>query len=133
MTSEQRFRTMALPDAASELAPDGSEVRPLLRTSRGSMIHFELAAGRTSVAVRHRTVEEIWYVVDGRGELWRRDAHDEEIVDLAPGVSVTLPAGTAFQFRSHADEGLELVAVTMPPWPGPDEAITVPGRWVASS
>jgi hypothetical protein len=43
----------ALPDA---VAPDGSDVRVLLRLSRGSMAHFELGAGRVSRAVAHRTV-----------------------------------------------------------------------------
>ena len=93
------------------------------------MIHFELAAGRTSVAVRHGTVDEIWYVVQGRGELWRRDAHGEEIVTVGPGVCVSLPVGTAFQFRSVGDEPLAALAATMPPWPGPDEAVTVDGPW----
>src|SRR5690349_4477831 len=96
------------------------------------MIHLELAAGRTSIAVRHRTVDEMWYVVHGRGELWRSDADGEEIVAVAPGVSVTLPAGTAFQFRSVGDEVLAVVAVTMPPWPGPAEAIAVDGPWAPS-
>lgn len=43
------------PDA---VAPDGSAVRVLLATGRGSVAHFELAPGETSVAVAHRTVEE---------------------------------------------------------------------------
>ena len=33
----------------------------------GSLAHFELPAGAVSHAVTHRTVEEIWYVVAGRG------------------------------------------------------------------
>jgi mannose-6-phosphate isomerase-like protein (cupin superfamily) len=128
-SSEHGFRTTALSERASEPAPDGSDVRPLLRTARGSMIHFELAAGRTSAAVRHRTVDEIWYVLHGRGELWRRDRGGEELVALAPGVCVTLPAGTEFQFRSVGDDALAVVAVTMPPWSGPSEAMAVDGPW----
>jgi mannose-6-phosphate isomerase-like protein (cupin superfamily) len=128
-SSEHGFRTTSLTESASEPAPDGSDVKPLLRTARGSMIHFELPVGRTSATVRHRTVDEIWFVVDGRGELWRRDREGEETVVLAPGVCVTIPAGTVFQFRSIGDEGLAAVAVTMPPWPGPAEAIAVDGPW----
>jgi mannose-6-phosphate isomerase-like protein (cupin superfamily) len=131
-SSEQRFLTTSLTEPASEPAPDGSEVKPLLRTARGSMIHFELAAGRTSAAVRHGTVDEIWYVVNGDGELWRRDVEGEQTVVLAPGVCVTVPAGTAFQFRSTGDEALAVVAVTMPPWPGPTEATVVDGPWSPS-
>ena len=56
------------------VAPDGSDVRVLLSLGGGSMAHFELAPGRVSAAVVHRTVEEIWYVLAGRGEMWRRKA-----------------------------------------------------------
>ena len=59
-----------LPEEPDVVAPDGSAVRILERVSRGSMAHFELAAGATSLAVRHRTVEELWYFVSGRGEMW---------------------------------------------------------------
>src|SRR5262245_32644925 len=62
--------TKRLPARPDVVAPDGSDVRILLQTSRGSMAHFELAPGRTSKAVRHRTVEEIWFVLAGRGEMW---------------------------------------------------------------
>ena len=48
--------------AASEpdaIAPDGSEVRLLSRTDRGSMAHFALAPHAVSRAVAHKTVEEV--------------------------------------------------------------------------
>lgn len=123
------FRTHTLPALHDVLAPDGSEVRILLGLDRGGMAHFQLPAGQTSLAVTHRTVEEIWYVVAGRGEMWRKQTEREEIVLLAPGVCVTIPLGTHFQFRALGSEPLEVVGVTMPPWPGADEAIVVPGCW----
>jgi mannose-6-phosphate isomerase-like protein (cupin superfamily) len=82
--------------------------------------------------VAHRTVEEIWYVLAGRGELWRRQAEREEVVALSPGLCVTIPLGTHFQFRAPGPEALVLVAVTMPPWPGGDEAYAVPGPWATT-
>jgi mannose-6-phosphate isomerase-like protein (cupin superfamily) len=127
---DQRFDTMRLPDERDVAAPDGSDVRVLLRLSRGGMAHFELGAGRTSRAVGHRTVEEIWYILAGRGEMWRRQGDRQETVTLAPGTCLSLPAGTHFQFR--VTEGpLAAVAVTMPPWPGQDEAYEVTGPWPA--
>ena len=45
---------MRLPDTPDAVAPDGSDVRVLLRLGRGSMARFELAAGRVSRAVAHR-------------------------------------------------------------------------------
>jgi len=93
------------------------------------MAHFVLASGHTSTAVTHRTVEEIWYVLSGRGEMWRRHADRESVVEMEPGVCLTIPLGTHFQFRSTGTEALAVVGVTMPPWPGDAEAIVVPGKW----
>ena len=128
----REFATSRLRDAAIALAPDGSVVRPLLALSGGSMSHFELAAGRVSSAVTHRTVEEIWFVVAGRGEMWRRQGEREETVPLEPGVCLTIPLGTRFQLRASAREPVSVIGVTMPPWPGDDEAIPVIGPWRAS-
>ena len=119
-------RLSALPDI---VAPDGSDVRVLLRTARGSMAHFELAAGRASDPICHRTVDELWFVLSGQGEMWRRSGDNEDVVRLDPGICVSIPVGTHFQFRAVGGEPLAAVGVTMPPWPGPHEAIAVPGKW----
>ena len=86
---------------------------------RGSMAHFRLAPGGVSRAVRHVSVEELWYFVAGRGRMWRKDDGGELVVEVHPGMSLDIPVGTAFQFRADGDEPLEAVGVTMPPWPGP--------------
>jgi mannose-6-phosphate isomerase-like protein (cupin superfamily) len=98
----------------------------------GGMIHFELAPNRISKAVTHRTVEEIWYFVAGRGQVWRKQNGHAAVVDVHPGVSLTIPLGTQFQFRSFSYEPLAAIAVTMPPWPGEGEAIIVKGEWEPS-
>jgi len=127
-----RFATLRLPAERTVVAPDGSDVRVLLGTTSGGMAHFELAAGRTAAAVTHRTVEEIWYVVAGHGEMWRKLGAVEETVALEPGVCLTIPLGTHFQFRAAPDQPVAAVAVTMPPWPGEGEALPVCGPWTAS-
>ena len=124
-----KFVTRVLAPRPDVIAPDGSEVRLLAATERGSMAHFRLSPGSVSKAVRHRTVEEVWYFTGGSGEMWRRDGDSEEIVPVSSGVSLTIPVGTAFQFRAASDSLLEAVAVTMPPWPGPEEAEAVDGVW----
>ena len=181
------------------LAPDGSEIRLLAQTGRGSMVHCTLPPGQVSVAVAHRTVEEVWYCLEGAGQVWRRlegagnvrqpldgtgqdyqrpegagqnrrqldgtgrerqrlegtgqdyqrpegagqdrrgqdgasrDRHPldgaERIVDVAPGVSLSIPVGSRFQFRNTGTRPLRFIIVTMPPWPGEQEAYPVPGRW----
>jgi mannose-6-phosphate isomerase-like protein (cupin superfamily) len=127
----QGFDTVRRPAARDVVAPDGSDVRILLRLAGGSMAHFELAAGRTSGAVAHRTVDEIWYMLSGRGQMWRRQDDREQTTELSPGTCLSIPAGTHFQFRCTGDGPLAAVAVTMPPWPGEGEAFGVPGPWVA--
>jgi carboxymethylenebutenolidase len=123
------FQTTRTPVARDAVAPDGSDVRVLLGLKGGGMAQFELAPGQTSTAVRHRTVEEIWLIVSGRGEMWRRQGDREEIVALEPGICLTIPEGTGFQFRSSASGALAAIGVTMPPWPGEDEATIVDGPW----
>ena len=126
------FATALLPSEPTVVAPDGSDVRVLLALAAGGMAHFELKAGATSLAVTHRTVEEIWFVVSGRGEMWRKQGQREEVVALEPGVCLTIPVGTHFQFRATSSESVAAVGVTMPPWPGEEEAVAVPGLWQAA-
>ena len=116
------------------VAPDGSDVRVLLQLDGGSMAHFELPPGETSVAVAHREVEEIWYILNGRGEMWRKYDGKVVIVPLEEGVCVTIPVGTHFQFRSFGYESLSILGMTMPPWTdktknGGSQAYVVDGIW----
>jgi mannose-6-phosphate isomerase-like protein (cupin superfamily) len=120
-----------LPFAAEYLAPDGSEIRQLLETPAGGLAHCRLEAGRTTQAVRHRSVSEIWFVLSGTGRLWRRVEEDDAETVLKPGRCVTIPIGADFQFRAGTDAPLELMMGTYPRWPGAQEAHPVPGRWDA--
>jgi mannose-6-phosphate isomerase-like protein (cupin superfamily) len=125
----QNFETLRLSVKPVDIAPDGTDVRTLLQLKGGSLAHFEFGPGQTGFAVTHRTIEEIWYFIGGKGEMWRKQGDQEEIVPVEPGVCVTIPLGTRFQFRSYGYIPLELVVITMPPWPGGDEAYVVEGKW----
>jgi mannose-6-phosphate isomerase-like protein (cupin superfamily) len=124
------FATTRIPAEPTETAPDGAAVRVLLGLAGATMALFDLSPGQTSRAVRHRTVEEIWLVLAGSGELWREQGRREEIVALQQGVCVTLPRGTHFQFRAARTEALRIVAVTIPRWPGDEEVENVHGPWM---
>ena len=124
-----RFETKRLPSAVDAIAPDGSEVRVLCSGVRGSMAHFSLPGAQVSQAVAHHHIEEVWYFLTGRGRFWRQQGADEEIIEVFEGVSITIPAGIRFQFRNDGDEALAAVGVSMPPWPGEDEAYPVEGIW----
>jgi mannose-6-phosphate isomerase-like protein (cupin superfamily) len=126
------FRTRRIGDKPDIIAVDGSEVRVLCQLSRGALATFTLASGAVSKAVAHRTVEEVWYVARGHGRMWRKMGEQEKVTDLQPGISVAIPTGTYFQFRNDATEPLEIVAATMPPWPGEGEAYFVEGKWPAT-
>ena len=122
--------TTARPAARHDLlAPDGSEIRLLPQVQGGSMVHCTLPPGAVSLAVVHRTVDELWYVLAGAGELWRRQGGEERMEALLPHTAHSIPLGTHFQFRNPGPEPLSLVIVTMPPWPGMDEAVRVADHW----
>ena len=129
----RNFATKHLPPTRDLVATDGSDVRILLALAGGGMAHFELKPNRTSKAITHRTVEEIWYFLSGHGQMWRSQNGQAAVVDVYPGVCITIPLGTHFQFRSLGDQPLAAVAVTMPPWPGDGEAVVVTGAWTASA
>lgn len=120
--------------AVIETAPDGMTVDVLARGSRASMARFRLEADAVGRAVRHRTVDELWYVTAGGGELWTHQPHnnqsaaEERVRVLGPGDSLLIEAGTCFQVRTQSD-GLDVVATTVPPWPGEEEALLVAGKW----
>jgi mannose-6-phosphate isomerase-like protein (cupin superfamily) len=124
-----RFASMRLPIDRTGVAPDGSDVRVLLGLAGASVAHFELAPGHISKAVSHKTVEEVWFFLTGRGEMWREYDGFSETVEVSAGVCLTIPLGTKFQFRASNEGPLSAVGVTMPPWPGAGEAVFVEGPW----
>lgn len=113
------------------VAPDGSQVRLLLTDEHGatrcSVVEVTIGAGETSRPVVHRTVEEAWYVLSGAGEVWRCPpgvaATEVPPVRVAAGDALVIPVGWGFQFRADAGSGMRFVCVTMPAWPGMDEAV----------
>jgi mannose-6-phosphate isomerase-like protein (cupin superfamily) len=91
-----------------------------------------LKEGLISNAIYHNTVCEFWFVLSGKGSIWRKNGEEESITSLQAGVSIDIPLGTHFQYRS--DEGdLVFICVTIPPWSGPDEATYTNGTWVPTS
>jgi len=124
------FESVHADSARQEVAPDHSKVSILSATSHASMIVARLNPGEISAAVRHRTVDELWFCLRGRGRMWRSWDGVEEVTRLVAGQSVNLPVGTAFQFRCDGDAPLEVLIATIPSWPGEGEAVSVEGRWM---
>ncbi|VVB90299.1 Cupin domain protein [uncultured archaeon] len=123
------FKTMQLTGDYYS-APDGSEIRKFMDMNRGGLAHCTLPPEGISIPVAHKTVEEIWFFIQGNGQVWRKQGDREEVVDVDPGTCLTIPTGTHFQFRNTGSESLSFIIATMPPWPGKQEAVKVQkGYW----
>jgi mannose-6-phosphate isomerase-like protein (cupin superfamily) len=96
----------------------------------GNMIHSSVPPYQVNRGTIHATVSEFWHVLSGRGEIWRRKGGTEELAVLEAGVSIDIPVGTAFQYRCIGAEPLQFLCVSMPPWPGDEEASFIDGPWV---
>lgn len=133
MSDVDPFRYLPLASSRAVIAPDGSVVHELLRgTNRpgGSTAHCSLAPGGISRPIRHRTVDEVWFVLGGRAEFWRAVADQEDLREVGPEDSLRIIAGTVFQFRTLGPEPFRALLFTVPEWPGNDEAVPVDvGRW----
>jgi len=127
-----QFQTTQLPVRANYIAPDGSEIRLLPDVKGGGLSHCTLYPSHTSAAVKHHSIEEIWYFIQGEGEVWRRSESLEAIEFVRPGVCITIPAQTHFQFRNTGTVPLTFIIATMPPSPGPNEAERVRDHWTTS-
>src|SRR5215212_1297772 len=122
----QTRRFPLTPDARS---PAGAEIRYLMEGATGNMIHSTVPPGQVNRATVHATVTEFWHVLSGEGQIWRRDGAAEETTVLQAGVSIDIPVGTAFQYRSTGVVSLEFLCIAMPPWPGDNEATVIKGPW----
>lgn len=123
------MQTRGIPASPDARSPAGAEIRYLLDSDAGGMIHATVPPGQVNRATVHATVSEFWHVLSGTGEIWRRTDQGEEFTDLIPGISIDIPVGTSFQYRCNAAEPLRFLCVTMPPWPGDTEATVIEGPW----
>ena len=126
-------RRAAAPDV---YAPDGSEIRLLADARNGatksSAVEVTLPAGQVSRPVYHRTVEETWYILEGRGMVWRcppdmasssnHEPASPPPQEVSPGDALVIPTGWRFQFAAGPDGELRFLCHTTPPWPGEGEA-----------
>ena len=123
------MKTTILPQKADAKSPAGADIRYLMDGKTGNMIHSTVPPHQVNKATAHATVSEFWFVLEGRGEIWRDDGHESHITDLVPGTAIDIPVGTAFQYRNVSDSDLKFICVAMPPWPGDSEATYITGKW----
>lgn len=127
------LQTRPFPSAPDARSPAGAEIRYLIEGETGNMIHSTVPAGQVNRATVHETVSEFWHVLSGQGEIWRRDGTEEDTTVLEAGVSIDIPVGIAFQYRSTGADPLEFLCISMPPWPGNQEATVLEGPWIPTA
>jgi mannose-6-phosphate isomerase-like protein (cupin superfamily) len=123
------MKTTRLPEQADTKSPAGADIRFLMDGERGTMIHSTVPPHQINRATVHATVSEFWYVLEGRGEIWRDNGLESGMTALVPGTAIDIPVGTAFQYRNVSDVDLKFICICMPPWPGESEATYLDGVW----
>jgi mannose-6-phosphate isomerase-like protein (cupin superfamily) len=123
------MKTVTLPTQPDAKSPAGADIRYLMDSDLGGMIHSTVPPHQINRATVHATVSEFWYVLEGHGEIWRDDGAESGTTVLVPGTSIDIPVGTKFQYRNVSDVDLKFICITMPPWPGASEATYVKGIW----
>ena len=129
-----RWATVSLPERHDDIAADGSQIRVLLAMGGGSTVHCTLPSDAgsppgVSFSTVNVGIDEIWYFLEGQGEIWRKNEEESETVAVSRGVCLTIPAGTVFQFRNTGSEPLEFLCITMPPWRPGTNARVDDCRW----
>ena len=127
------MQTRPFPSSPDARSPAGAEIRYLMDGATGSLIHSTVPAGQVNRATVHATVSEFWHVLSGEGQIWRRDGAGEQTTRLTPGVSIDTPVGTAFQYRCTGGDPLQFLCISMPRWPGDEEATIIEGPWMPSA
>ena len=128
------MKTQNIPEQYQHLSPAGAEVRLLINNEMAGLAHCTLKKGTISKAVQHKTVSEFWHVLSGTGQIWRRSGIEETITSLKKGITIDIPLGTDFQYRSSEDSDLIFICFTCPPWPGADEVNYLEmGAWVPNN
>jgi len=123
------MKTILLPQQPDAASPAGAEIRYLVSGKIGNMIHSTVPPHQVNKATVHATVSEFWYILEGKGEIWRDDGQESSVTSLLPGTAIDIPVGTSFQYRNVSDKELKFICIAMPPWPGDQEATYVPGIW----
>ena len=107
----------SLADAESFVTADGSTIRELFGLPTGGVEHQSLAEatlapGQATQRHYHRASEEIYFVLDGDGEM----KLDGERRAVSAGDAVAIPAGAWHELRAEGDRPLRILCSCAPPY-----------------
>jgi hypothetical protein len=80
------MKTTILPEHPDAKSPAGADIRFVMACEAGNMIHSTVPPQQVNRATMHATVSELWFVLEGRGEIWRIDGDESCVTALVPGV-----------------------------------------------
>lgn len=116
------------------LGDHGNEDQP---NNVGVVLAIAKSPSAVSVPVIRENLDEHYFVISGKGEIWLKNPEDgeEEISILEPGVAKLIPRKWPIQFRgTDVEKPLILLVVTNPPYRtiqhlGPVETVLDEGYW----
>jgi mannose-6-phosphate isomerase-like protein (cupin superfamily) len=93
----------------------GSEIRPLIDRTTSAITQCSLAeevlpAGRSVTPHRHRQLEEVYYILSGRGMMTVGDEQRE----VCPGDAIYIPRGDRHTLENTGEEPMRLLLVCGP-------------------
>lgn len=98
-------------DAAPFTTKDGSEIRELMQAANQSLAEATVAPGQATERHYHAASEELYYVLEGSGEL----ELDGERRAVGPGDAVLIPPGARHSFTG-GPEGARFLCCCAPPY-----------------
>ncbi len=112
-------------DVEAFTTKDGSEIRELLahRNScieKQSLAEARLPAGRTTTPHYHPKTEEIYYILEGTGEMRLGD----ERRTVGPGDAIAIPPGIEHQITNSGTEVLKFLCCCAPAYEHEDTVLT---------
>ena len=108
-------------DAPPFTTKDGSTIRELLAyrnscVSNQSLAEATIGAGESTTRHYHRVSEQIYYLVEGTGEM----ELDGEVRAVGPGDAILIPPGSWHTIRATGDGPVRLLCGCAPPWSADD-------------
>ena len=107
----------ALSDTVPFVTADGSTIRSLLDRATAPVRQQSLAeatvrAGTATTRHYHRVAEEIYYLLDGHGEM----EIDGVQARVGPGDAILIPAGAWHQITAGGDADIRMLCCCSPPY-----------------